>query len=84
MEFEKNKKTESAFENISLGEIFGLLPTHEKMNEMRIKESFFLSLSLSLLYIEEICLFVVGKDVLSLAFSCSQQAKEKESIDTMR
>lgn len=46
---------------------------------MRIDESPFLSLSL--LCIEEICLFVViGKDILS----GSQQAKEKESINTMR
>lgn len=44
---------------------------------MRIEESFFLSLSL--VYRRDLSV-VIGKNVLS----CSQQANEKESINTMR
>lgn len=80
MEFEKKKKKLQSllFENISHGEIFRFV-TYEKMNEMRIKES------LSLSCIEEerfICCCWQG--YLIFSFFSSQQAKEKESIDTMQ
>lgn len=83
MEFEKKKKKKLRLIFIGFGEIFRFV-TYEKMNEMRIKESLFLSLSFSLSLVYRRDLFVVvGKDILSCL---NKQRKRKVLIryDTMR